>query len=260
MNAYSSRHAVARKRHWLAMALEHLSPEQRVICSNSASVYAVHHAEFEPSPQPTSAYSYAYIGEALSNVLQRTCDRNGGCVLQANPRLDARSTNMFYNSCAAPFSLSCYVFHLLSRLKLSRSVYVVALIYLDRVRLVDQKLCLTHMNVHRILATALCLADKYVEDESHRNNALCCIMGMSHVAELNAMEAAFLHRIQWNCWVSEHTFCEYEHALFGRNAPSPPHSSSAPAPADHAHAAVALHTAAVDAARTLSMMTSASGF
>lgn len=273
--------ALRRKPPWLSIALHHLSPEQRALRPpNAPAVYhRVPPAAFEPPPPPPprcgAPYGDAHVAAALSAVLQRTCDRNARCCAASpsppspsppspSSSLLARSSNMFYNARAAPFALSSYVLHVVSRLRVSRSAYVVALVYLDRVRLGDARLCVSHMNVHRVLGTALCLADKFVEDESHHNKTLSTIMGMQHVAELNAMEAAFLHRIGWHCWVSEHTFAHYQRALFPVAAAATTSSSSACspdrplAPPEHARAAVALHTAAVHAARTLSSLTTSS--
>ncbi|CAN8075111.1 unnamed protein product [Agarophyton chilense] len=244
----ASRRRQRRKRQYFTMALEQLTPEQ-IMLPSTASRLLLLRPQFEPpSCSAADNYNSLFIVRALSDVLERTCERNASCTLHPNPHIDARTTSMFYSCTVAPFSLSCYVFQLVTRLQLSRSVYIVALVFLDRVRLVDQRLCLIHLNVHRVLATALCVADKYLEDECHRNSTFCTIAGIPSLAELNSMEHEFLRRLQWNCWVSAETFEEYDTAVFSANADER---------VVDAQAAVALESAAVMAARTLSMMTSA---
>lgn len=97
-------------------------------------------------------------------------------------------------------------------------MFVVSLVYLDRIRVEDDLLCLSYLNVHRLLTTSLLLSCKYLEDETYRNSAICRIGGVPSIAEMNMLEKQFLRRLNWNCSVSCATFKEYEFGIFGDEA------------------------------------------
>lgn len=89
-------------------------------------------------------------------------------------------------------------------------MFIVALIYLDRICDEDDLLAVRELNIHRLITSSFCVAAKYLEDESHRNASLARIGGVPTTEEMNMLEAQFLRRLQWDCSVSADMYELYE--------------------------------------------------
>lgn len=100
-----------------------------------------------------------------------------------------------------PITLGAYVSRFTRHLAISPAVYVVALIYLDRVAAADAALALTPLNVHRLLTVAVSLATKVVEDGVVRPAAIARVGGVPSAAEMAALEGHLLRRLGWRLHV-----------------------------------------------------------
>lgn len=145
------------------------------------------------------------------------------------------SSSIFFSLQRPAISMRSYVHRLVKYLHVSSSVFVVALIYLDRVHAADEILALTDLNVHRLITTALVVACKFLEDEVHRNSTVCRIGGVPTTAEMNLLESQFLRRINWDCSVSVEVYNMYKNNVFkkqvvGPNEGSPMSSHDCPSP------------------------------
>lgn len=116
------------------------------------------------------------------------------------------SSNIFFSLAKPKITILQYVRRLAKYLQVSHSVFIVSLIYLDRMQYHDRALTLCDLNVHRLWITAVCLASKYLEDEVHRNSHLAKVGGIPTIDEMNRLELEFLKRIQWNCSVKIDTY------------------------------------------------------
>lgn len=188
--------------------------------------------------------------DAITAILENICSINNGRIV-APATVDG--TRAPYRSAAFPdgsssiyFSLQkpgvemrYYVARLVKYLNVSSSVFIVALIYLDRVHAADEVLALQDLNVHRLITTALTLSCKFIEDEVHRNSTICRIGGVPSTAEMNLLEAQFLRRIGWNCAIDAQQYELYRSNVFksrapagARAAPCPSVCSETPPPAE----------------------------
>lgn len=176
--------------------------------------------------------------DALTAMLQATCHNNNATL---NVGLTASATgyrsdlypdgsSSFFFSLRRPtIHLRQYIARLVCYLHVSPSVFIVALVYLDRVHCDDALLALTDLNVHRLLTTALTVAAKFLEDDPLRNSATCCIGGVPSVKEMNMLEFQFLRRLQWKCSVSTRVYQTYLHSVLTAKPSfdlTPPPSSS----------------------------------
>lgn len=168
--------------------------------------------------------------ESITRILENICSINNDRIslppqVPGKAKAPYRSTTYPDGSSSIFFSLQkpsvkmrYYVHRLVKYLHVSSSVFVVALIYLDRVHAADEILALTELNVHRLITTALALSCKFLEDEVHRNSTVCRIGGVPTTAEMNLLEAQFLRRINWDCSVSSESYELYKANVFKGHA------------------------------------------
>lgn len=135
-------------------------------------------------------------------------DEKGDCPESRDRKLAS------FESCAPPdISLENY-WLLLTRLYPSDnqlSLIVVAFIYIDRLCERTQQV-LTELNVHRIVATAMCLALKYLDDHAFDMRS-CAKASLVSAKDLCEMELDFLKHIRWDLFVGPSTFARYSPLL-----------------------------------------------
>jgi Cyclin len=170
--------------------------------------------------------------EAITSILENICSINNGRistpaevgVVRAPYRSAAYpdgSSSIFFSLQKPAVEMRYYVSRLVKYMHVSSSVFIVALIYLDRVHASDEILALQDLNVHRLITTALAVACKFLEDEVHRNSTICRIGGVPSTAEMNLLETQFLRRINWNCSVSADSYELYRSNVFKSGRPGP---------------------------------------
>lgn len=200
---------------------ENAEPVQCKTCLHSAATCM----QFERPDVRGEKTKVDEIITIVTAVLSQTCTRNAKRIEEYQERFGDKapyrsekypdgSSSIFFSLKKPCINLREYVARLVRYLDVSKSVFTVALIYLDRSRREDDLLCLTEMNVHRLLTTALMIAAKYLEDESHRNSTISRIGGVPSTAEMNMLEVQFLRRLKWNCSVHYATFEHYERIIF----------------------------------------------
>lgn len=124
--------------------------------------------------------SDAHFTRLYTNVLSRLCNANG-----MNSFLPDKhdKVSIFFSTFRQPFSLESYVTRIVNFTNCSRSVFINALVYLDRIKRADKRLAISEMNVHRILITAVVLSVKFLEDELYHNSYFAKVGGIQSVAE-----------------------------------------------------------------------------
>lgn len=173
---------------------------------------------------------------AITAILENICSINNGRIAVppkfGSSRAPYRSATYPDGSSSVFFSLQkpavdmrYYVARLVKYMHVSTSVFVVALIYLDRVHAADEILALTDLNVHRLITTALGVACKFLEDEVHRNSTVSRIGGVPSTSEMNLLESQFLRRMNWDCSVSVDSYELYRSNVFKKKEVLPRTSS-----------------------------------
>jgi Cyclin len=115
-----------------------------------------------------------------TSVLLRLCNANGMKSFLPDKH---DKVSIFYSTFRQPFSLESYVTRIVTFTNCSRSVFIIALVYLDRLKRIDHRLAISEMNVHRVLMTAVVLSCKFLEDELYHNSYFAKIGGIQSVAE-----------------------------------------------------------------------------
>jgi hypothetical protein len=78
----------------------------------------------------------------------------------------------------------------------SRSCFVVALIYVDRIIQRNANFMITSLNIHRLLITSVMVAAKFYDD-IYYDNAYYAKVGGIPTAEMNSLELEFLFMINF---------------------------------------------------------------
>lgn len=134
------------------------------------------------------------------------------------------SNSLFHSVHVPSIRLYNYISNFVHKLGVTPSVYIVALVYLDRVAAEDCMLSLTFLNVHRLVTTAISLAIKFVEDDAFSNAFVGRLGGVPSTSEMNLLEVQFLRRLHWNCSVSLTTYIMYAEFVVSiqRSTAAPP--------------------------------------
>lgn len=102
----------------------------------------------------------------------------------------------------------------------SRSVFVAAFYYLDRVAMQGVDLTVTSLSVHRLLLTAVLLATKYFDDVLYDNAHFAKVGGLD-VQELNMLELDMLKVLDFRLHINVRDFEAFESQLLGSVLDSP---------------------------------------
>ena len=90
----------------------------------------------------------------------------------------------------------------------SASVFVYAIILLDRVQENNPEFAISPNNIHRLLISSHVVAAKYLDDFFYKNSYYATIGGIS-VSVLNQLEMEFLALLNFNCEIPSDTFIVY---------------------------------------------------
>eukprot|EP00188_Purpureofilum_apyrenoidigerum_P002020 Plantae.Rhodophyta-Purpureofilum_apyrenoidigerum.ctg2197.p1 GENE.Plantae.Rhodophyta-Purpureofilum_apyrenoidigerum.ctg2197~~Plantae.Rhodophyta-Purpureofilum_apyrenoidigerum.ctg2197.p1 ORF type:complete len:184 (-),score=39.95 Plantae.Rhodophyta-Purpureofilum_apyrenoidigerum.ctg2197:212-763(-) len=119
----------------------------------------------------------------------------------------------FFGTHVLTFSMRSYLRRLMERLNCSNSAFITALIYLDRLMVVNPCNRVTPLNVHRLYTTALLLAVKYHDDLVYSQSYYAECFGMQGTEEINTLEAHLLDMLSFRLSVSEKEYETYKFYL-----------------------------------------------
>jgi hypothetical protein len=121
-------------------------------------------------------------------------------------------TTRFDSAYVPEISIEDYVERVQTYSKCSTSVYVIAMVYIDRL-IEGEGLVVTQLNVHRLFITAFLIAAKFYDDLSFKN-AFYATLGGIEKTEMNLLEVDFLNYIKFNLVVAENVYNSYrQHML-----------------------------------------------
>lgn len=209
--------------------VEQLTPEASLTPQLNLRTYGPFFpGQFEDGTVLVVKMKEAELVDSIAIILTKICRENEKASIEMVPGLVGKppyrskkypdgSSSVFFSLSKPSVVLKNYITRFVRYLNVSRSVFIVSLIYLDRVRSDDNMLALTELNIHRLITTALCTAAKFLEDESHRNSSLSRIGGVPTTEEMNVLETQFLRRLRWDCSVSADTYQLYEESVLQKS-------------------------------------------
>jgi hypothetical protein len=104
-------------------------------------------------------------------------------------------------------SLEKYITRVVTFVPCTVEAYIIALIYLHRVKSLINK-----YTVHTLFITSLLIACKYHDDSFRNNKFYAQVGGLSHLI-LNKLELEFLKYVSFDCYITLDEFKQYLHIL-----------------------------------------------
>mmetsp|Transcript_111058 Transcript_111058/g.358260 ORF Transcript_111058/g.358260 Transcript_111058/m.358260 type:complete len:316 (+) Transcript_111058:166-1113(+) len=133
---------------------------------------------------------------------------------------EARSTNRnhrqgtsFHSMSAPSISIGDYFVRLSKFNECTDEVFILAMIYLDRLTMMHPDIGINRLSVHRLLSTAVVLAAKFHDDDFRGNDYYAKVAGVS-LAEMNKAEEEFLWLLGWQLTVRSDEYNEYLRTFF----------------------------------------------
>jgi len=124
-------------------------------------------------------------------------------MIQANDAMGMYSLNSAF-SCphnkVPSISLLLFIQRVMRYLPATKELYIVAMIYLDRVLAYNSDICFTLFNAHRLFISAILVASKFLDDLFYTNVFVSKVAGVSP-EELNRLEIEFLAAIRFSLYV-----------------------------------------------------------
>ncbi|CAD5170193.1 unnamed protein product [Musa acuminata subsp. malaccensis] len=140
----------------------------------------------------------------LSSILEATVQKN-------EKKLDSLEIKEFvtlFDGMRAPtLSIKKYMERIFKYSKCSPSCFVLAYIYIERF-LQQPNICLTSLNVHRLLIASVVVAAKFIDDAFFSNAYYAKVGGISTM-EMNRLEINFLFSVDFRLQVTVGTFEAY---------------------------------------------------
>lgn len=114
------------------------------------------------------------------------------------PSWDERTT-VYFSVTKPAIPHEVFIKRLVRRAKVSRRAFVCALMYLEKMRVLDEKLTLSPFNIHRLLVTALVIAGRHVDQKCYLKN----LQEVVTVSEMDKLELVMLSLLQYNLVISQ---------------------------------------------------------
>ena len=153
---------------------------------------------------------FDYLSIKISSILMEIIYQNT-LKNDYNLKLKNQKKSIFTSKFPPKISLSDFIRRIIKYSKISKSILVCALIYIDRICKYKQYI-LTYYNTHRLYFTAILLAIKFHEDNFKSNKFYSTICGIK-LRDLNLMEYTFSIDISFNLYIKNTLFKYYDESL-----------------------------------------------
>jgi len=128
-------------------------------------------------------------------------------ILSDRAELPQTKLRPFLSEIEPMISIQSYLKRIAKYAEVSTSCFVVAMVLIDRV-LTTHDLYIGRLSVHRVIAAAVVVAVKFLEDEPFRNSDFAPIAGVTR-KELNDLEKDFLKLLNFDAYVCKTDYNTY---------------------------------------------------
>jgi hypothetical protein len=153
---------------------------------------------------------FDYLSIKISSILMEIIYQNT-LKNDYNLKLKNQKKSIFTSKFPPKISLSDFIRRIIKYSKISKSILICALIYIDRICKYKNYI-LTYYNTHRLYFTAILLAIKFHEDNFKSNKFYSTICGIK-LRDLNLMEYTFSIDISFNLYIKNTLFKYYDESL-----------------------------------------------
>lgn len=130
------------------------------------------------------------------------------------------SLSVYFSVSQPDIETQMYVRRLVQYGHCSRSAFICAIVYLDRLRQTNSMLALTHFNLHRLYITAIMIAAKTLDDRCYSNAHYARVGGISTVQELNRLELNMLYLLKFRTYVTLEEYVSFVQQMSVHRPPS----------------------------------------
>ena len=144
--------------------------------------------------------------KAISVVLKDTCEQ-----AQFNKNEKLKIIEPFMTKKRLNISIYDYLNHLYKYSETSEDIFIIMLIYIDRLK-TNRKICLNYFNIYTLILVAFIIAIKFNYDEFFSLDFYAKLGGVSQ-KELVALEYDFTTLLNFKFFVEEKIFAKYSNFL-----------------------------------------------
>ena len=144
--------------------------------------------------------------KAISVVLKDTCEQT-----QFNKNEKLEIIEPFMTKKRLNFSIYEYLNHLYKYSETSEDIFIIMLIYIDRLK-TNRKICLNYFNIYTLILVAFIIAIKFNYDEFFSLDFYSKLGGVSQ-KELASLEYDFTTLLNFKFYVEEKIFTKYNNFL-----------------------------------------------
>jgi len=157
--------------------------------------------QMQTLPRATKETFIASVAQTLHELVHQDAP-------QTSPQI-----TQFHAAKVPHISIIKYVDRIVSYAPCTVECFVVALLYLGRIRRYQGHVFINKNTAHRLFLTSVLLASKYCDDVCYTNKYYARVGGLS-CTELNSLEIEFLFRCQFDCNITPEEFHEFSHILY----------------------------------------------
>ena len=150
------------------------------------------------------------MSQILEEIIQETETQN--IQLELSPEIK-ELTDKFISKKTPSITINKYLRRIVKYAKPEPSTLIMVLIFIDRV-CESSNLQLSSINIHRLILASTVLSLKNNEDDYYSNEYYAKVGGIS-LDELNYLEYSMLMLLDFNMFIDEETYFNYESSLQG---------------------------------------------
>lgn len=154
--------------------------------------------------------------DLLSHTVIRSFENNANCPIPSLYDIAAP----FFSIAPADMNPVTYIERLMQYLKCSRSAFVVALIYLQRIQKKYPQLAIVELNFHRLLVTSILIGAKTLDDRVFSNSHYARVGGIPSVQELNRLELLMMRMLDFELFVYREEYLIFVWLMSNKKIPS----------------------------------------
>lgn len=151
----------------------------------------------------------AFVSKCTTYLNKEMLRNEGGCSLPTH----SQGESVFFSISKPEISTEEYVQRLVNYTQCSPSVFVLMLVYLDKVGSMNSRLRITAYNLHRLLITTLMLSCKMLDDQCFSTGHYAKVGGIPTAREMNRLEMQFLRYVDFRMHVPVDQFFTQQHLL-----------------------------------------------
>jgi hypothetical protein len=136
------------------------------------------------------------------------CHITNLCETNKNNISYKQDINTYSTGVMPKINLDAYIIRCIQYLDITPQCFIIALIYIDKLRLYHKKINISYNNIYTILIIAMLIAGKYNDDECYSNQIFATVADMK-LAYFNKFEVQFIFDSYFDFTFSDEVYDKY---------------------------------------------------